>query len=191
MRDGAQAGIRWLTPRLPQLPTDVDPSDVDVLITRGTLAYYARHHVAAAADLRAAIELIRGGAHADELPRAHLQLAQVLALTGEWDEALVHARLALSLVSERGLVWMRAQSNAVLATLMGVRGHWPEAETHLARAAEAARRTEPRRRRSPRARPRRTWRAHEAMRRRCCRPISLCWWTGPSPPVHGYRWPRP
>ena len=141
MRDGGCAALRWLTPRLPQLPGDVDPSDVDVLIVRGTLAYYARRNAAAATDLRAAIELIRGGAHVDDLPRAHLQLAQVLALTGEWDEALVHARLALSLVSDRELVWMRAQSNAVLATLMGVRGHWPEAETHLARAADAARRT--------------------------------------------------
>jgi ATP/maltotriose-dependent transcriptional regulator MalT len=140
-QEGGTAALDWLRARLPQPPEETPPSDVDLLILRGTLRYYARRNVAAAADLRAAIRLVRAGARAEELPRAHLQLAHVLALTGDWDEGLIHARLALALVSDRGLVWMRAQANAVLATLMAVRGRWQEAEAHLADAAEAATRS--------------------------------------------------
>lgn len=140
-RDGAGAALDWLHPRLPQPPDETSAADVDLLILRGTLAYYARRNVAAAADLRAAIQLVRAGAQAGDLPRAHLQLAQVLTLTGDWDEGLIHARLALALVSDRGLVWMRAQANAVLTTLMAVRGRWEEAEAHLAEATEAATRS--------------------------------------------------
>ncbi|WP_029138818.1 helix-turn-helix transcriptional regulator [Nakamurella lactea] len=138
---GGNAALGWLHPRLPQPPEETPASEVDLLILRGTLKYYARRNVAAAADLRAAIQLVRAGARAEELPRAHLQLAQVLALTGDWDEGLIHARLALALVSDRGLVWMRAQANAVLATLMAVRGRWQEAATHLGYATAAATRS--------------------------------------------------
>lgn len=75
----------------------------------------------------------------DRLPRAHLQLANALVLTGDWISAAVHARLASGLVDEENLLWVRAQAEGIHARLAGcVRGDWLSAEAHLQVAGEAA-----------------------------------------------------
>jgi DNA-binding CsgD family transcriptional regulator len=135
---GAAAGLDRLASRLPQPAESVPAADADVLITRGALGFYAGRTAAAIADLRAAIRLARHGAAAAQLPRAHVQLAQLLLSSGEWDEALVHARAALSLVSYERRIWMEAQVHAALARLFGGRGEWQRADEHLAAAGAAA-----------------------------------------------------
>jgi ATP/maltotriose-dependent transcriptional regulator MalT len=135
---GAAAGLGCLASRLPQPAQSVPAADADLLIVRGALGFYAGRTTAAIADLRAAIRLARHGAAAAQLPRAHLQLSQLLLSSGEWDEALVHARTALSLVSAERRVWMDAQVHAALARLFGGRGEWQRASEHLAAAEVAA-----------------------------------------------------
>ena len=134
---GAAAALDLLSSRLPQSAESVAAADADLLIARGVLGFYAGRTTAAIADLRAAIRLARHGAAAAQLPRAHVQLSQLLLSSGEWDEALVHARAALSLVSAERRVWLDAQVHAALARLFGGRGEWQQAAGHLA-AAEAA-----------------------------------------------------
>jgi DNA-binding CsgD family transcriptional regulator len=135
---GAAAGLERLAGRLPQPAESVPAADADLLIARGALGFYAGTITAAIADLRAAIRLARHGAAAVQLPRAHLQLSQLLLSSGEWDEALVHGRTALSLVSAERRVWMDAQVHAALARLFGGRGEWQRADEHLAAAQAAA-----------------------------------------------------
>ena len=135
---GAAAGLDRLASRLPQPAESVPAADADLLIVRGALGFYAGRTTAAIADLRAAIRLARHGAAAAQLPRAHVQLSQLLLSSGEWDEALVHARAALSLVSAERRVWMGAQVHAALARLFGGRGEWQRAGEHLASADAAA-----------------------------------------------------
>ena len=135
---GAAAGLDRLASRLPQPAESVPAADADLLIVRGALGFYAGRTTAAIADLRAAIRLARHGAAAAQLPRAHVQLSQLLLSSGEWDEALIHARAALSLVSAERRVWMEAQVHAALARLFGGRGEWQRAGEHLAAADAAA-----------------------------------------------------
>ena len=135
---GASAGLGLLASRLPQPAESVPAADADLLIVRGALGFYAGRTTAAIADLRAAIRLARHGAAAAQLPRAHVQLSQLLLSSGEWDEALVHARAALSLVSAERRVWMDAQVHAALTRLFGGRGEWQRADEHLAAADAAA-----------------------------------------------------
>ena len=135
---GAAAALDRLASRLPQPAESVPAADADLLIVRGALGFYAGRTTAAIADLRAAIRLARHGAAAAQLPRAHVQLSQLLLSSGEWDEALVHARAALSLVSAERRVWMDAQVHAALARLFGGRGEWQRAGEHLAAADAAA-----------------------------------------------------
>jgi len=134
---GAAAGLARLARRLPESPDRVAPDDAALLVTRGTLGFYAGRVTAAIADLHAGIPLARRAGTAQSLPRAHLQLAQLMMYAGEWDEALLHARLVLSLVDDERLVWIRAQAHAVLGRMHACRGAWTDAEEHVS-AAEAA-----------------------------------------------------
>ena len=135
---GAPAGLARLAERLPQPAEAVAAADTDLLIVRGTLGFYAGRIAAGIADLRVAIRLARQGAAAAQLPRAHLQLAQLLLSFGDWDDAMVHADLALSLVSDQQRIWMEAQAHAALGRLFADRGQWALATEHVAAANTAA-----------------------------------------------------
>jgi DNA-binding CsgD family transcriptional regulator len=134
---GAPAGLERLSGRLPADPERADPADVDLAITRGTLHRYAGHLAQGISDLRAAVRLARHVA-TTQLPRAHLHLSQLLFDAGEWDEALVHGRVALSLLSDERRTWVEAQVHATLSRLLASRGQWAEAEAQLAAAQTAA-----------------------------------------------------
>ncbi|HXW79478.1 MAG TPA: LuxR C-terminal-related transcriptional regulator, partial [Acidimicrobiales bacterium] len=138
MLRGAPAGLERLRDRLPTDPQRAEPADVDLVVTRGTLHRYAGHLAPGIADLRAAVRLARHVA-TTQLPRAHLHLSQLLFDAGEWDEALVQGRVALSLLSDERRTWVEAQVHATLSRLLASRGQWAEAEAQLAAAQAAAR----------------------------------------------------
>jgi ATP/maltotriose-dependent transcriptional regulator MalT len=133
---GAASGLTLLDDRLVGEGSSIAVSEADLLLTRGILGFYAGRNAKATADFRNVIRLVRQGAVTAELPRTHLQLAQLLIIGGEWDEAVLHARLGLSLVDDGGQVWIEAQAHAALASVMASRGAWDTAEPH-ARAARA------------------------------------------------------
>jgi hypothetical protein len=135
---GAAAGLTMLAARLDGDGFRVKDSEVDLLLTRGILGFYAGRNVQATADFRNVIRLVRQGAQTTELPRVHLQLAQLLIIGGEWDEAVVHARLGLSLVDDGGQVWIEAQAHAALASVMASRGQWIAAIAHAKSARGVA-----------------------------------------------------
>jgi DNA-binding CsgD family transcriptional regulator/tetratricopeptide (TPR) repeat protein len=135
---GAPAGLDRLTDRLPQAAEAVSSGDADLLVTRGSIGFYAGRTTAAIADLRAAINLGRQGAVISQLDRAHFHLANLLLNSGDWDEALVHARLALSVVADERRVWMEAQAHSAISSLLASRGEWDAAEGHAKVAGDAA-----------------------------------------------------
>jgi DNA-binding CsgD family transcriptional regulator/tetratricopeptide (TPR) repeat protein len=134
---GAQAGLDRLAKRLPERAQDVTAADVDLLIIRGSLGFWAGRLTAAIGDLRWALRLARHGP-ALLLPVAHLRLSQLLFEAGDWDEALVHAHLVLSLVPDRGATWVEAETHSAIACVLAARGEWAEAEEHLAAAQAVA-----------------------------------------------------
>ena len=138
MLHGAPAGLQCLAARLPLDPEFVSGADVDLLVTRGILGFYAGLTNAAAADMRGAINLARKGSVSAQLPRSHLQLSVLLVNLGSWDEALLNARTALSLVTEAHQVWIEAQVFAALATVHAYRGQWELAEENIRQATDAA-----------------------------------------------------
>ena len=138
MLHGAPAGLERLSSRLPADPERAEPADVDLVITRGTLHRYAGHLGPGIGDLRTAVRLARHVA-TTQLPRAHLHLSQMLFDAGEWDEALLQGRVALSLLSDERRTWVEAQVHATLSRLLASRGQWAEAEVQLAAAQTAAR----------------------------------------------------
>jgi DNA-binding CsgD family transcriptional regulator len=137
MLRGAPAGLARLAERLPGAAESVPGADTTLLIARGTLGFYAGRTMAAAADLRAAVRVAPRNSASAQLARAHL-LAQLLLSSGERDDALVHARLALSLTSDEQLMWIEAQAHAALATVAACRGQWATAAREVSAAHTAA-----------------------------------------------------
>ena len=135
---GAASGLHLLAGRLVGDGSQIRAPEVDLLLTRGILGFYAGRNVNATADFRNVIRLVRQGARTAELPRAHLQLAQLLIIGGEWDDAVLHARLGLSLVDDGGQVWIEAQAHAALSSVMASRGQWAEAVAHAKSARAVA-----------------------------------------------------
>jgi ATP/maltotriose-dependent transcriptional regulator MalT len=136
--EGPLKGLARLHERLPEPADQVAGPDSDLLVTRGMLGYFAGHTVPAIADMRAAIALARQGSVAAQISRCHLQLASLLVITGDWDEALLEARVSQSIVADDHQVWMAGRADALLSTVFAYRGDWEAAAAHLAQAEEAA-----------------------------------------------------
>jgi DNA-binding CsgD family transcriptional regulator len=138
MLRGAPAGLARLAERLPGAAEGVSGADTTLLITRGTLGFYAGRTMTAAADLLAAVRADPRNSGPAQLARAHVHLTQLLLSSGEWDGALVHARLALSLISDEQLMWIEAQAHTALATVAAGRGQWATAAREASAAQAAA-----------------------------------------------------
>jgi len=135
--NGPLVALERVTRRLPQSAADVPAGDVDLLVVRGSLRAYAGHARAAVADLRAAVRLARHGTSLFQ-HRAHTYLGLSLFRTGDWDEALVHGRVALSLFADELADWRGSPAHASLACVLGSRGDWAGANDHLAAAERTA-----------------------------------------------------
>ncbi|MBV9207447.1 MAG: helix-turn-helix transcriptional regulator, partial [Actinobacteria bacterium] len=136
--EGAVKGLDALIPHLPGPAEEILPADAGQLLIRGMLRFFAGQAGRAVGDLRALVSLARHGAVPRELPRAHLHLAQALIVTGQWDEALVHAHVALDLVTDEGQWWHAPRAHGVAATVTAARGAWQAAEAHCRAARETA-----------------------------------------------------
>lgn len=136
--NGAPAGLAVLARRLPDHAGDVDGADAELLVVRGLLKLYAAETRAGVHDLRVAIQMSRDGLSHQHLPAAHVYLARGLFILGDWDEALVHARAARSIVDDPRHEWMRGRAEFVFGTVAASRGQWDDAQASLTEVERAA-----------------------------------------------------
>ena len=134
---GAPAGLDRLSQRLPQPADQVPDDEANMLVTRGTLGLYAGRTASAISDHRAVLRAARRTS-VHQIARCHFQMAMLLVNSGDWDEALVHARTAISIATDHQQVWIEAQCHAVLATILAYRGDWEAAVRHLSTAETLA-----------------------------------------------------
>ena len=78
--------------------------------------------------------MVRRGYVPVQLARCHYLMAVLLTNSGEWDDAIVHARTAVSIAADDQLVWMQSQCHAALGTLFAYRGEWDDAENQIDQA---------------------------------------------------------
>jgi DNA-binding CsgD family transcriptional regulator len=138
MLHGGPAGLRRLADRLPEKPEEIALGEVDLLVTRASIAYYSAHRTQARADLDVVLELARRGHPAVQLSRCHYLMGNIMTSSGEWDDAELHLRIALSISIDDRLVWMQSQCHAALSTLLAYRGAWDEAQAAIERAQDLA-----------------------------------------------------
>ena len=126
---------------LPVAPTEVPLEDTDTLAMRGMARDLAEDPAGAIADLSAAAARLRAGVplRSPSLCLAHLALAEYRL--GSWDDAVVHAELAVSLARDADRTWEFGLVHYVAAVVPALRGEWEAASAHVAMATQAARAT--------------------------------------------------
>jgi DNA-binding CsgD family transcriptional regulator len=134
---GAVAGLERMRQRLPQGPDQVPDREANMLVTRGTLGLYAGRVTSAISDHRAVLRAARRTS-VYQLARCHFQMAMLLVAIGEWDEAVVHARTAISVAADHQQVWYQAQCQAVQGMVLAYRGDWDLAAGHVTAAQTRA-----------------------------------------------------
>ena len=126
---------------LPAAPAEVPRKDTDTLAMRGMARVLAEDLAGAVADLSAAAARLRAGVplRTGSLCLTHLALAEWRL--GSWDDAVVHAELAVSLARDADRAWEFALVHYVAAVVPALRGEWETASAHVEMAAQAARAT--------------------------------------------------
>ena len=115
--------------------------DTDALALRGMARVFAENLAAAVADLTAAAARLRAGVplRTGSLCLSYLAIAEYRL--GSWDDAVVHAELAVSLARDADRVWELGSAHMVAAVVPALRGEWETASAHVEMATQAARAT--------------------------------------------------
>jgi DNA-binding CsgD family transcriptional regulator len=123
---------------LPAAPSQVPREDTDTLVYRGIARAWAGDLAGVVADMATAAARLRAGVplRYPGLCLGHLAGAEYRL--GSWDDAVVHAELAVSLAHDADRVLDLGFAHGVAALVPAARGDWNLAGAHVRMAAEAA-----------------------------------------------------
>ena len=124
---------------LPPAPSQVPREDTDTLALRGMARVLAEDLAAAVADLSAVAARLRAGVPLLTASRCPSYLAIAEWRLGCWDNAVVHAELAVSLARDAERAWELGLAHFVAAVVPTLRGDWAAASAHVEMATQAAR----------------------------------------------------
>ncbi len=124
--------------QLPEAPWLVPPSQTDALTGRGMVKLWCEDIVGAVEDLSVAATRVREGSqvHYPGQPLAFLAEAEIAL--GRWDDAALHAELAVSLGHDADRRWDYPFTHAIAAKVPALRGDWDQALAHVRASEEAA-----------------------------------------------------
>jgi len=120
---------------LPADPSSVSLGDAALLAVRGALQTWDDDLAGGIADCRQAISLGK----AFGVP-AYVYLAEADYRIGDWDAAVAHSDVAVSLAEDTDQPWFAAFAHSLASLVPAARGQWSAAEAHVAEAGACARR---------------------------------------------------
>ena len=123
---------------LPTAPSEVPREDTDTLVLRGIARVLAEDLAGAIADLSTAAARLRAGVRLRYASHCLSYLAAAEHRRGSWDDAVLHAELAVSLGQDADRMWDLSLVHSVAAVVPALRGDWELASTHVRMATEAA-----------------------------------------------------
>jgi len=126
---------------LPAAPSDVPREDTGALVLRGMARVLAEDLAGAIADLSTAAARLRAGIRLPTASGCLRYLAAAEWRLGSWDDAMVHAELAVSLAQDTDRASELPSAHAFAAVVPAFRGEWEAASGHVRRAAQAAQAT--------------------------------------------------
>jgi DNA-binding CsgD family transcriptional regulator len=123
---------------LPAAPSDVPWEDTDTLVYRGLARNWTEDFAGAVADLTAAAARLRAGVPLHDAGPCLGYLAGAEYRLGSWDDAVVHAELAVSLAHDADRARDLGVVHSIAALVPAARGDWELADAHVRMATEAA-----------------------------------------------------
>jgi len=123
---------------LPAEPAEAPLALTDVLINRGMVRVMAEDLPAAVADLSAAAGRLRSGTPLRYAGQCLGYLAEAEYRLGQWDDAVVHGELAVSLAHGVSRRWDLAFVHCFASLVPAARGDWDAADDHVSQAGAAA-----------------------------------------------------
>jgi DNA-binding CsgD family transcriptional regulator/tetratricopeptide (TPR) repeat protein len=123
---------------LPAAPSEVPREDTDTLVYRGMARAWTEDFAGAVADLSAAAARLRAGVLLRDAGPCLGYLAGAEYRLGSWDDAAVHAELAVSLAHDADRVRDLGLVHSIAALVPAARGDWELADAHVRMATEAA-----------------------------------------------------
>ena len=124
---------------LASVPAEVPLELTDVLVNRGMVRVMTEDLAGAAADLSAAADRLRSGVPLRYAGQCLGYLAEAEYRLGNWDDAVVHGELAVSLARDADCRWDYSFVHAFATPVPAARGEWAVAAGHVAEAGAAAR----------------------------------------------------
>jgi DNA-binding SARP family transcriptional activator/DNA-binding CsgD family transcriptional regulator len=121
---------------LPTAPAEVPRDDTDTLVMRGLARLLAEDMTGGIADLSTAATRLRAGVPLRSAGQCLSYLAGAEYLLGSWDDAVVHAELAVSLAHAADRVWEFGFVHLIAAIVPAQRGDWETASGHAQVATE-------------------------------------------------------
>ena len=125
---------------LPGSGNEVPMAETDALIMRGMLKVYGDDLPGAIADLGVAAMRLRTGLPATYPGPCLAHLSDAHFRRGDWDAAVTHAQLAISLAQDTDRPLDLARAHARAAQVLASRGQWAAAQSHVSAARAAAER---------------------------------------------------
>jgi DNA-binding CsgD family transcriptional regulator len=125
---------------LPVSGNEVPLAETDALIMRGMLEVYVDELPGAIADLGIAAARMRAGLPATYPVPCLAHLSDAHYRRGDWDAAVTHAQLAISLAQDADRPLDLARAHAREAQVLAFRGEWSAAQSHVDAARAAAER---------------------------------------------------
>ena len=123
---------------LPAAPAEVPRVYTDTLVLRGMARVWDEDLAGAIADLSTAAARLRAGVPLRGASQCLSHLATAEYHLGSWDDAVMHAELAVSLARDADRVWDLAYLHTTAAVVPALRGDWEVASAHVRMATEAA-----------------------------------------------------
>ena len=109
---------------LPAAPAEMPRVYTDTLVLRGMARVWAEDLAGAIADLSTAAARLRAGVSLRGASQCLSHLATAEYHLGSWDDAVLHAELAVSLARDADRVWDLAYLHATVGVVPALRGDW-------------------------------------------------------------------
>jgi DNA-binding CsgD family transcriptional regulator/tetratricopeptide (TPR) repeat protein len=123
---------------LPAVPVEVPLEHTGALVIRGRCRLITDDPAGAMSDLSVCVARLRAGVSLRYPGQCLVFLADAEHRVGAWDDALIHAGLAVSLAQDNGRTWALAFAHAHAAIVPAARGDWQLAAAHVEASWAAA-----------------------------------------------------